>query len=456
MKKKALAELRAGVNYFTLRDYANEYARTQVADLRASVEKDRKAKEEAAKTAEEKKKLKSFDEMLSEAYDSFLVRTTADGKSPVTKPIDDKKFINAYVSGFLLSKGTNGIYERFADYIKSQRIGEVYGKRLPVDPFTADYAKTIYTKEVEASMIFIKADSPSSAGLKAAKEKAEKLRGELEKDPKSFSKKAESESDDMMTAMKGGSLGTLQLEQQAALVEYLAFTTKAGEISPVNPMVMQSYMGNMVGYVFVTTSKISDRKEADERWKQGADVAVIRIRQRYGPEFGAMYVDLRQAEAEIQCKSEEMATYLAEMRGDINAAKEHRAKALQDTNLPDVVRAGFAYRLAEDTGDSKKRIEYYLQAVQFGGAKQATISYKLGIAYADNKQKDEALKHFRNAEELASSLDRNIRKDLKEQFLKLGAKEDAARIEQWLKDNPETAPAGGGMGFDGMSGFSPQ
>ncbi|HOF87415.1 MAG TPA: peptidylprolyl isomerase, partial [Armatimonadota bacterium] len=310
LKKKALAELRAGVNYFTLRDYANEYARIQVADLRASVEKDRKAQEEAATTAEAKKKLKAFDVMLSEAYESFLSRTTADGKSPVAKPIDDKKFINAYVNGFLLAKGKNGIHDRFADYIKSQRIGEAYGKRLPVDPFSADFAKTIHTKEVDASMIFIKADYPSPAGMKAAKEKADTLRDELEKDPKSFAKKAESVSKDMMTAMKGGSLGTLQLEQQAALVEYLAFTTKPGEISAVYPMVMQSYMGNMIGYVLVTTAKISDRDEPDARWKQGADLAVLRVRQRYGPEFGAMYVDLQQAEADIQCKTEEMATYL--------------------------------------------------------------------------------------------------------------------------------------------------
>jgi hypothetical protein len=462
LKKQALAKYHVGVNYFSLRDYANEYARMQVADVRASVEKDRKAKEKAAKTSEEKAKIKSFDAMLSEAYESSLSRMSADGKTTVSKPIDDKKFTNAYVNDFLLSRSETGIYERFADYVKTQRIGEASTKDLPVDPFTAEYAKKLFTQEAKASMIFIAAKDTSPEGIKAAKDEALKLYKELEKNPASFTERAKKETDDPMTGMKDGSLGWLQVEQNASIVEYLAFTTKPGEISPVSPMMLQSYFGNKLGYVIVKTEKVQDRKTPDERWAQGAEVSVLRIRQRYGPEMGSGYLDFAQAEANIQCKTEEMATYLAVMRGDVKGAAAHREKAQVDKAVPEEVRAGFAFTLGTDTPDLKKRIAYLLQAMPFAGSndRSAKIAYDLGVAYADTAQKDKAIEQFVNASVMAGVKDRSMREQLKAQFLKLGDKTNAALMDKWLKDNPETAPTGmegmGGMGGFGGMGMPPQ
>lgn len=103
------------------------------------------------------------------------------------------------------------------------------------DYYTANLARYTVPAERRASHILVKVDPGASAAVRAkAKAKAEALLAEVKKDPASFAKVAEKNSDDPGSAEKGGDLDFFGRGGLAAKpLEDAAFSLKLGEISGV-------------------------------------------------------------------------------------------------------------------------------------------------------------------------------------------------------------------------------
>lgn len=103
------------------------------------------------------------------------------------------------------------------------------------DYYTANLARYTVPEERRASHILVKVDPGASAAVRAkAKAKAEALLAEVTKDPASFAKVAEKNSDDPGSAEKGGDLDFFGRGGLAAKpLEDAAFSLKPGQISGV-------------------------------------------------------------------------------------------------------------------------------------------------------------------------------------------------------------------------------
>lgn len=462
LKASLLKTMRADLGWTTASDYAKEYAQKMVNDAHNSVTASQKTDKEKAKTADEKAKLKTDAQALSDYYDGMIKQMAGDKGTTISKPIDDKKFTEFYINKFLLSNEAGGIKDRFLDYLKVQRLGEAYVRTIQ-DPFTADFAKKLATQDVHARIIFIAAKNTSPEAWQEAEKKANALHDTLVKTPAGFAVAATKDSSDMETKAKGGDLGWVSAGQNKTSVpmEYLAYITPKGQVSPVMPMFKQSYTGNQVGYFFMKTEDFKPRSKPDEAWDKNKDFAVTALRQRYGYELGQTCLDYQMAQANIQCKTEELASYLADMRGDPKGASVHRKNAYaNDPKLDKIVRAAFALKLADETRDYNERVKYYIEAAQFAGtsSREASIFLEIGKAYADMtpQNKAEALKYFGQALEKTGADDRNMREQLKEWYGKLGEKAKVKELDKWLTEHPANLSMPGYGGMPGGFSMPPQ
>lgn len=465
-------ELGVRLNSFTLRDAAKEYAELQIADTKETVKTKMKEEKEKAKTPAEKKKLKSFDVMLAEEYGTFIKSVSPDTK--IAK-LDDKKFTNWFVNKYLLDRGPSGLYTRFEEHIRIRKIGEAYAKMLPVNPLGDAFVEKMFTKEAKASWIFIAAETNDKSAMDKAKKKAEDLRAELLKNPADFMEKAKANTDDDMTKTNGGDLGWVAGggERLPFMAEYLAYTTKPGTIGDVVSVSVQSYFGSKTGYAFAKVDEVRDRKEADENWKKDKKRAAIMFRQRCENDLGEHYLFLKRAEAKIDCKSHELAVYLAEDNKEYLNADTARKAAydayhakLRETNervhlYPPEVAAAFAYRLSMAEVDLERRAEFVEEAAQYVPAmSMSSTFYELGTLYADisanyaksgkaAEAKDfrqKALKNYNSATLSAAETDRQTRENVREQYKKLNHPDGVAEMTEWLKAHPETeSPASSEM-----------
>ncbi len=156
-----------------------------------------------------------------------------------TKDIDDdiKKEEKQYGGKDQFEKMLKQQGTSLDDY-KEQKKLSAYQKQLLVDRVKVS-DKEIKDNSKKASHILIKVKSKSNdkdkEGLsdKKAKEKAEKLQKEVEKDPSKFGKIAKKESMDSSSAKKDGSLGYVIKGQMVDSFEKALLKLKEGKISDV-------------------------------------------------------------------------------------------------------------------------------------------------------------------------------------------------------------------------------
>lgn len=455
LRDTALKQFHVDMGWFTGSDYAKEYARVWVANSHVEIKKEMEKQQKDAQAPGSTKKALTFNQVASKHY-ADMIKSMAGGASTVSEPIDDQKFSNWFINKYLLGSTEGGIRDQFLSFVKIQRIGEAYLKSL-ASPFNDAFANKYYSQEVQASMIFVAAKDNSPQALQEAGKKAQTLYDKVRKDPAKFAEVATADSSDIDTKAKGGSLGWFGAGKGITpQVEFLAFSLKPGDVSMMLPMFKDTYYEKKIGYVIVKTDGFRPLKQPDEQFAADKSLGVLRVRQDLGVKFGSAYLDYQIATANVQCKNEETAIYVAEMHNDVKGANEHRERALQDTSIPEVARAGFAYTLAQSTPDLQKRVTYLQQAVKYAGTagSSAQISYDLGMAYAGMTppKNEDALKAFRSAAELAEPSNRQMRVNLLEQFKKLGKAADADVQEMltWLAANPESPASANHGGMPGQ------
>ncbi|MDM7864370.1 peptidylprolyl isomerase PrsA [Staphylococcus borealis] len=121
------------------------------------------------------------------------------------------------------------------DY-KEQKKLAAYQKQLLADKVkVSDKEIKDNTKKASHILIKVKSNSDDKEGLsdKKAKEKAEKIQKEVEKNPEKFGEIAKKESMDASSAKKNGSLGYVVKGQMVSKFEKALFKLKEGQVSDV-------------------------------------------------------------------------------------------------------------------------------------------------------------------------------------------------------------------------------
>lgn len=139
------------------------------------------------------------------------------------------------------------------DDYKEQKKLAAYQKQLLADKVkVSDKELKENTKKASHILIKVKSSSSDKEGLsdKKAKEKAEKIQKEVEKNPDKFGEIAKKESMDSSSAKKDGSLGYVVKGQMVSKFEKALFKLKEGQVSDV---VKTDY-----GYHVIKADKESD------------------------------------------------------------------------------------------------------------------------------------------------------------------------------------------------------
>lgn len=122
------------------------------------------------------------------------------------------------------------------DDYKEQKKLAAYQKQLLADKVkVSDKELKENTKKASHILIKVKSSSSDKEGLsdKKAKEKAEKIQKEVEKNPDKFGEIAKKESMDSSSAKKDGSLGYVVKGQMVSKFEKALFKLKEGQVSDV-------------------------------------------------------------------------------------------------------------------------------------------------------------------------------------------------------------------------------
>lgn len=122
------------------------------------------------------------------------------------------------------------------DDYKEQKKLTAYQKQLLADKVkVSDKELKENTKKASHILIKVKSSSSDKEGLsdKKAKEKAEKIQKEVEKNPDKFGEIAKKESMDSSSAKKDGSLGYVVKGQMVSKFEKALFKLKEGQVSDV-------------------------------------------------------------------------------------------------------------------------------------------------------------------------------------------------------------------------------
>lgn len=148
------------------------------------------------------------------------------------------------------------------DDYKEQKKLAAYQKQLLADKVkVSDKELKENTKKASHILIKVKSSSSDKEGLsdKKAKEKAEKIQKEVEKNPDKFGEIAKKESMDSSSAKKDGSLGYVVKGQMVSKFEKALFKLKEGQVSDV---VKTDY-----GYHVIKADKESDFDKQKSKFK---------------------------------------------------------------------------------------------------------------------------------------------------------------------------------------------
>lgn len=391
----------------------------------------------------------------AQIFADMLTKTLQGAGYQGQKP-GEKDFIS-FFSKMMMSKDTEtrGQYDLFLPFAQTRLVGVKVAKDFKVSPFTEPFVKTLNTKEVKASWVFVAAKEKTKKGLADARKKANDLRNQVVANPGSFSEVAKTQSDDFVSRFQGGSLDWINADTQNAspMAVYLAFSNKKNEISPVVSVVNSSMsmygMEPQTGYAFVKVDDIRDRVDLKGfNWNRDKRVVMLRAQMQFQYAFGESYIAIKRAEATVVRRANEMKYFEAMEKGDAKTIDQLTAKLMNDTSLPEVVQKAFQYRVAQTTKDPQQLIALLGPVIPFASATDAPkIQIDLGRAYAAAGAKDDAKEQFKNAADgLANGdADQSLHQALKVEFKKLGDTENVKAMDEWIKKHPKNANGGGGL-----------
>ncbi len=455
----------------TMSDIAGELAVDQVNQMRDEATKKAAAPEKDPSASAGKKR------SSNDIFKSYLQGAMFSEKSPYSNFAEQgteatpSAFKDVFVNYWLTSQEEKGNLEEFETIARTALIGKAVVKSLKVSPVSATYVQKLNIKELQASWIFIANKDDSVKGLADAKAKANTLREQAVKNPAAFADIAKMNSDDFMGKMNGGALasgsnswyqGNATQDSQYSppppppTVEYLAFSTEKGQVSPIEAIqTEQSMFGQpQTGYAFVYVKDMRDRTDLKGyKWDSARAAAVLHAKIRYENAFGQTYVALQRIEAKIVRLSPEM-KYFDLSKNDQTKADELLPALAKDTTLPNAVRAAFKYQLAQKTQDPTL---YDSEVFSFSSTKAPDIYLELAKLYEKKNNVDDALTNLKSAADncenrQSSDLDDNkLHEDIKAEYVKLNALPTATpaqkieitdgnkRMDEWLLQHPKKA-----------------
>jgi parvulin-like peptidyl-prolyl isomerase len=423
-------------NDHNIRRVAESIAKLQLHAIGMMAEEQAKQEKEQAKTDEEKKKLKTAEQLRVEQLAKFMNEQSGkDEKSGVKNPTDEE-FLRWAVD--LL---TGKEKEQFAQSARMMLMGEAVAKSLPVDPLTDEYLSKVNTHEVLSQWMFVGAKKPSPEALEEAQKTATEARTLIVEGKSSFSDQAKKLSDDMTSKAAGGNLGWVSAGKAGyvpLMAEYLAFTTPKGEVSPLMQAQVFGMTGPQLGYGFVKARDMRERKDAPKDFKERKDYYILSTRQRYMAGLGEYFLQMMRANADIVCIMPEIQAYRAEALGDSEAATAAYQAAYKDGKVADIVRIAIGYKIASTMEKAADRIPLLQDALKYPGRHLAKYHYELAQAYGELGDTAKALENYTSAEDAAMTEgDREMVKRVLDAYKAAGNTEGIARVKQWLTDNPE-------------------
>lgn len=374
------------------------------------------------------------------------------GGKPGSKLSDDefiKWFVDKYAKADKKSEG----YTELQKFVERQQIGAKALQGLTVNPATEAFARNVFTKEVNASWVYIAAKTPDADGLAAAQKTATALHDAISKDPKSFAVKAKASSDDFATKMAGGSLGWAkgdvgysEEKQQKTLppvLEYLVFATKPGEMSPVmhiygtDTRSQQQMSMPLLGYAFVKVDSVRDRTDMpkDLTWKSIGERFTLRTMMNYQTAFSTALMNAETYKIRVVRKAPELRAYDARTNNNKKFLTYAR-EALGDKTVPKDVIAGFAYTLAAQEADNNEKIQLLTEAVQYGGRQAGKIYVDMAKAYLALGKKEDARMQLDAAVNVTDiGLNAQGAAEIRSLYKELGDTEGLKRLDEVILDN---------------------
>ena len=457
--------------HWTLQSIAGEMADDQLAQMRDSATLQANADLKAPKRGE---KQQSADEYLQKNIKQALSGSQFSHFADQDAPDTPEAYKSAFVNFLTTSQEDYGNLEPFNTMARTRLIGEAVAKALHVSPLSADYVKKLNTQEVQASIIFIAAKDDSTGALHDAQNTASGLRAQVIKNQAVFPDLAKAHSDDLMTKMAGGAIGIgpngrgsgwLQADGRGAniTVEYLAFSTGAGHVSPLMVMQQQGMFGMSpkIGYAFVLVRAIHERTDLapEFNWQKAEARALPHEKMRYEDAFGQTCVAVQRLSATIERLTPEMNYYQLQPSDDAKQAEALLRTLAFDTTLPPVVRAAFKFQLARQTQDPSL---FDGEIFSYAGADATRMFFEIAKLYASRQKFTDALSNLKSAADNcetqaqgkgAGADDNAIHEAIKTEYANLLAspsateavKKEAAdgvkRMDDWLTQNPKPAPA---------------
>jgi foldase protein PrsA len=271
-------------------------------------------------------------------------------------------------------------------------------------------------REVKASHILV---MPRGTDAKADFEARVKIEGILQKIKKgeSFADLAKKNSDDMGSASKGGELGYFTTGMMVPEFEKAVFALKPGQLSEI---VKTSY-----GYHII---KMEATRLRTVKVK-GKDISEVVLAEKQDQAFKRWLVGLRQKnKVEINEPIIKAHSYL--LGGNLNEA----ISTYNEAAMGDPSNAYIHLFLADaylKAGNKEFALLEYDKASQMSGA-DPSLLISIGDAYKTLKKTDLALAQYRKAS-LISGDNKDMHKELKDIFSKIGSQTDAAKETSEIK-----------------------
>ena len=428
---------------WVLRGIGHDLAVQQLADEHDKAREQVKTELAAAKTPEDRKKVKTEQQRVHEGLITAMQNL---GEDDASSPTEDD-YIQTFVTKMM--DPTYSQYDSLHDLALWSLLGEKLVAELPINPCSEDFVKKINTTEVRARWIFVAAKDRTKAAMTAAKTSATQMHDQIVQENKTkptlFAELAKAHSDDPQSAAKGGELGWISAASRndvSPMALYLAFATNKNEVSPV--------MNVSGGYAFLNVEDTRDQKDLQGfSWDRDKKVLMLRAKYMFDDALGQGYVNLQRSYATVVPISAELKYYDAQAKSDQTTAQKLLPQLATNNSLPPLVTAGFKYVLLLQTKDPKAQIDLMNAIVQYAGSNAPGLQIKLGQAYEAIGDKKDALEQFQWALEGCDSTDYNqtLHQSLRVEFDRLKSDTDVKTVDKWLKDHPKQANGGGFPSF---------
>lgn len=265
-------------------------------------------------------------------------------------------------------------------------------------------------REIRARHILIIPRSGDDKGDFDARVKAEELLSRIKKG-EDFATLAVKYSDDPGSAKKGGDLGFFTTGMMVPEFEKVAFTLKPGEVSG---LVKTPY-----GYHII---KLEDTRLRKIKVK-GKDLNEEVLADKQDQALKKWMYDLKE-KAKIEINEPLIKAYSLYIMGKVNEAISAYNEAIMDNPSNPYIHLflGDAY---SKTGNREFALLEFEKASQLSGA-DPSLLIAVGDIYYNMKKREPALENYRKASLIAGD-NKNMHKELKKIFEKIGAASDAAK-----------------------------